>query len=217
MHSTEAKKTLIQCDFDGTITQEDVSFLLLDAFTDGSWRQLLTEYREQRISVGYFNRKAFGMIKADRETLTKFARKKARIRSGFHQLVAYCREMGFRFTIVSNGLDFYIEAILRDLGIDDIEVMATKTRFSSEGLEVAYVGPDGNQLDEDFKEAYIRSFLKQGYRVVYVGDGLSDGSPAKSAYHVFARGDLLAYCTETNLNCTPFVDLDDVVRGLKLL
>ena len=49
------KKTLIQSDFDGTITQEDVSFMLLDAFSDNDWRPLLREYRENRISVNSFN------------------------------------------------------------------------------------------------------------------------------------------------------------------
>ena len=217
MYSTEARKTLVQCDFDGTITEEDVSFLLLDAFTDGSWWQLLTKYREKKVSVNYFNTKAFGMIKADRQTLVEFAKSGVRIRPGFQQLVAYCRKRGFRFVIVSNGLEFYIDAILRDIGIHNVEVLAAKTRFSSEGLEAAYIGPDGSQLEDGFKDAYIRSFLEKDYRVIYVGDGLSDIPPAGCAQHVFARGELLAYCNGANLNCTPFIDLNDVVRGLELL
>ncbi len=40
MHLTRATKTLVQCDFDGTVTEEDVSFMLLDAFANGGWRQL---------------------------------------------------------------------------------------------------------------------------------------------------------------------------------
>ena len=40
-------KTLIQCDFDGTVTEEDVSFFLLDAFAQGDWRALLREYKEK--------------------------------------------------------------------------------------------------------------------------------------------------------------------------
>jgi 2-hydroxy-3-keto-5-methylthiopentenyl-1-phosphate phosphatase len=32
---TEIIQTLVQCDFDGTVTEEDVSFMLLDAFADG--------------------------------------------------------------------------------------------------------------------------------------------------------------------------------------
>jgi len=50
-----------------------------------------------------------------------------------------------------------------------------------------------------------------------VGNGISDIFPAKQAHHVFATGELLAYCKETNFNCTSFVDLNDVVRGLELL
>jgi len=217
MGGCEAMKTLVQCDFDGTITEKDVSFQLLDAFANGDWRQLLTEYREDKISVGYFNMKAFTMIRADRQTLLEFAKNEVRIRAGFRQLLAYCHKRGFRFVIVSNGLDFYIEAILRDIGVDNIEVLAAQTHFGPKGIEVKYIGPEGNQIQDGFKEAYIRLFLSRGYRIVYVGNGISDASSAKQAHHIFATGELLAYCKQTNLNCTPFVDLNDVVSGLELL
>jgi len=210
-------KTMVQCDFDGTITEEDVGFLLLDTFADGDWRRLLGEYRDSKIPVGVFNAKAFAMVKADRQTLIKFVKGKARIRAGFQELVTYCDRKGFQFVIVSNGLDFYIETILRDIGMENIEVFAAKTRFRPDGLEVEYIGPGGSRLESDFKEAYVRLFLGRGYRIVYVGNGISDFVPAKQAHHVFATGDLLACCKETNLNCTSFIDLNDVVRGLELL
>ncbi len=210
-------KTLVQCDFDGTITEEDMGFLLRDSFASEDGRRLLTEYREGRMSVGYFNTKAFATVEADKQTLLRFVRSKAKIRAGFHELLACCRRKGFRFVIVSNGLVFYIEAILRDTGVDNIEVMAAQTKFTPEGIEAKYMGPEGNQIQDGFKEAYIRSFLRNGYRVVYIGNGTSDASPAKQAYHIFATGQLLAYCKQTNLNCTPFVALNDVVRGLELL
>ena len=52
---------------------------------------------------------------------------------------------------------------------------------------------------------------------MYIGNGISDTLPAKQAHHIFAIGELLDYCKETNLDCTPFVDLNDVVSGLELL
>lgn len=217
MYSTEAAKTVVQCDFDGTVTEEDVSFLLLNAFTDGSWRQLLKEYREQKVAVSYFNAKAFAMIKADKQTLVEFTKGKVKIRTGFPQLVAYCQRRDFRFVIVSNGLDFYIDAILKDIGMDNIEVLAATTRFGPEGLEAIYVGPDGSKLENGLKDVYIRSFLREGYQVIYVGDGISDISPARYAQHVFARGELLTHCQKANLNCMPFDDLNDVVHKLELL
>ena len=217
MDSTKARRMLIQCDFDGTITEEDVSFILLDAFADGDWRRLFRDYQEGRISVGLFNTKAFAMVKADRQRLLESMKGKVIVRPGFHELVAYCRTKDLRFVIVSNGLDFYIEAILRDIGVENIEVFAAQTRFLPEGLQVQYIGPDGRQLNDGFKEAFVSSFLRSGYHVVYVGNGPSDVSPAKQCHHIFATGQLLASCKEMKLNCTGFNDLYDIVRKLQVL
>jgi len=217
MRSTKVVKTLVQCDFDGTITEEDMGYLLLDSFASEGWRRLLTEYRAGRMSVGRFNTQAFAMVKANRQTLLKFVRSKTKIRAGFHELLACCRRRGFRFVIVSNGLDFYIEAILKDAGVDRIEVMAAQTHFTPECIESKYIGPEGKEIQDGFKETYIRLFLSKGYRVAYVGNGISDVSPAKQAHHVFAIDELLNHCQKTNLNYTPFANLNDVVRGLELL
>jgi len=208
-------KTAVQCDFDGTVTEEDASFFLLDAFAQGDWRRLLREYREHRISVGEFNTKAFAMVKADKPTLLKELAGKIKVRAGFHELVNYCRRKGCRLVIVSNGLDFYIEATLKNLGLNNLEVHAAQASFHSEGMEVQYIGPDGKRLEDGFKEAYIQSFLKVGYRVIYVGNGDSDFAPAKYAHHVFATGELLAYCRENNLNYKSFENFIDIVRDLE--
>ena len=210
-------KTLIQCDFDGTVTEEDTSFFLLDAFAQGDWRRLLRDYKEHRISVGEFNTKAFAMVKDDKPTLLEALKGKVKVRAGFHELVNYCLKKDFRLVIVSNGLDFYIKAVLKDLGLDSIEVHAAQASFHPEGMKVQYVGPDGKRLEDNFKVAYIKSFLKLGYRIVYVGNGDSDFPPAKYAHHVFATGELLAYCRENNLNYEPFENFIDIVRYIDLL
>lgn len=210
-------KTLIQCDFDGTITEEDMGFLLLDSFAGKDWRRLLTEYREGRLSVGRFNTRAFAMVKADKQTLLNFVSSKAKVRAGFQELLAYCQRKDFRFVIVSNGMVFYIEAILSHIGIANIEILAAEAAFTGNGVDTRYIGPQGNLLQDGFKEAYVRLFLSRGYRLVYIGNGASDTVPARQANHIFATDELLAYCKETNLDCTPFTDLNDVVRGLELL
>jgi len=210
-------KTLVQCDFDGTITEEDASFFLLDTFAQGDWRRLLRDYKEHRISVGEFNTKAFAMVKDDKPTLLEALKGKVKVRAGLHGLVNYCLREGFRLVIVSNGLDFYIKAVLKDLGLENIEVHAAQASFHPEGMKVQYVGPDGERLEDGFKEAYIKSFLKLGYRVIYIGNGDSDFAPAKYAHYVFATGDLLAYCKDNNLKYKPFENFIDVVREIGLL
>jgi len=217
MPSMESRKTLVQCDFDGTVTEEDVSFLLLDAFALGDWRKSLADYRENKISVDCFNRQAFAQVKASRKTLTDFLRGKARIRSGFRELIDYCHQKGFHPVIVSNGLKFYIDIMLGDAGITDVEVFAAQTRFHPQGIKVRYIGPDGKQADNGLKELYARLFLARGYRLLYLGNGVSDIYPARLAHYVFARDDLLSLCNRENIPCTPFADLNDVVRGLERL
>ena len=210
-------KTLVQCDFDGTITEEDVSFLLLDIFAQGDWRRLLQEYKGRKISVGYFNTKAFAMVKADKQTLLQPIKSKAKMRAGLHELVDCCLKRNFRLVIVSNGLDFYIKAMLEDVGLEKLEVHAAQTQFYPEGLEVQYIGPNGKELNDSIKEAYIKLFIKQGYKVIYVGNGDSDIVPAKYAQQVFARDELLSRCKENNLEYKPFENLTDVVRELEFL
>jgi 2-hydroxy-3-keto-5-methylthiopentenyl-1-phosphate phosphatase len=208
-------KILVQSDFDGTITEEDASFFLLDAFAQGDWRQLLREYKEHRISVGEFNTRAFAMVKADKHRLLEALQGNVKVRAGFHELVDYCLNKGLRLVIVSNGLDFYIRAVLKDLGLGDVEVYAAQASFHPAGMKVRYMGPDGKRVNDGFKEAYVELFLRLGYRVIYIGNGDSDVAPAKYAHHVFATGDLLAYSKDNKLNCKPFKDFREIIKDLE--
>jgi 2-hydroxy-3-keto-5-methylthiopentenyl-1-phosphate phosphatase len=210
-------KSLVQCDFDGTITEEDAAFHLLNEFAKGDWRRVLRDYEQHRISVREFSIRAFAMIRADKRTLLAALKGKVKVRAGFDELVNYCRGRGFRFVIVSNGLDFYIRAALKEMGLEDIEVHAARPSFRSGGMKVEYVGPDGKEIQDGFKDAYIKSFLKLGYRVIYIGNGDSDIAPARSAHYVFATGDLLEFYRENNLKCQSFETFLDVVRGLELI
>lgn len=210
------KKTIVQCDFDGTVTLKDVSYLILDAYADG-WRDLLEEYRAGRLTVGVFNTRAFTMVKADRQTLLDlvFQPGAFEIRPGFTDLLAYCQRKGFDFEIVSNGVDFYIEEILRRMGLEGLRFHAATSRFHNKGLEVEYIGPDGHAVDDAFKESFTRHYADRGYRVIYIGNGESDIFPARVADHFFATDDLLALCHKTKLPCLPFKDFNDVIRGLE--
>jgi len=212
-------KLAVQCDFDGTITEEDVSFLILDTFVGNKWREMLTEYMEGRIPVGAFNKKVFAMVKADKQTQLDviFNSGRVKIRPGLKELVDYCSRHGYRFIIVSNGLTFYIDALLESLGLKNVEVFAATNDFRPDGMIASYIGPDGQEMDAGFKESYTKLLIKDSYDVVYVGNGVSDIYSSRLAIKVFATGDLLRKCEEEKLAYTPFDDLHDVVRGLETL
>ena len=156
------------------------------------------------------------MIKVDKATMLDylFTDDRVSIRPGFKELLKVCEQKGFKFVIASNGLTFYIDAVLNSIGVTGIPVFAAQTEFSPDGLKITYINPDGQQVLDKFKQSYVERHLSEGYRVVYIGDGYSDIAPASLADHVFARDDLLNHYRENSLKCMPFDDLNDVVKGL---
>jgi 2-hydroxy-3-keto-5-methylthiopentenyl-1-phosphate phosphatase len=210
-------RTLLQCDFDGTLTEGDVSFLILDRFAEGDWRAVLRDYQEGKIPVGDFNNRAFAMVKKDRTTLERLVRDEARLRPGLHELVEYCQAHDIAMTVVSNGLDFYIHTLLGYNGFGQIKIAAARTVFTPRGLDARYFDPDGRELSDEFKAFYTKQFIEQGYRVLYAGNGPSDIPASLLAEHTFATEALLEYYRREKLPHTPFTDLNDIVAGLKKL
>jgi 2-hydroxy-3-keto-5-methylthiopentenyl-1-phosphate phosphatase len=215
-----AHKTLVQCDFDGTVTIGDVGFMLLDGFASGDWRQWEKKYAAGEISVGRFNTEVFSMVTADRQTMLDYIRGRVVIRPGFSDFVTSCQQKDFRLVIVSNGLCFYIEKVLEDIGLASLEVHAATTDFRPDGLRVEYTGPDGSAVDSGPKNAYTDLFLAGGYRVIYVGDGRSDFLPAQRCNTIFAADDaggLLALCHRGNVKCHPYTSFHDIIQVMETL
>jgi 2-hydroxy-3-keto-5-methylthiopentenyl-1-phosphate phosphatase len=212
-------KTAVQLDFDGTITEEDVSFLLLDEYVGSKWRKYLEEYSSGDITVGAFNKKVFGMMQADRKTMTDFVlnNPRVKIRPGLKEFVDYCKAKGIEVVIVSNGLTFYIVALLEKLGIDGLEIHAAENVFFPGGVRVRYLGPDGEEVDAGFKETYTDYLCQKGFQVIYVGNGTSDIYPSRQAKYVCATADLLKRCQAEKLKCYPFNDFYDVIKVLENL
>lgn len=210
-------KTAVQIDFDGTVTLEDVSYLLLDTYADPSWRDILAEYSSGKIPVGMFNRRVFSLVKADRETmLTKvLTSDRVKIRKGFCEFVGFCRERGFKTSVVSNGLEFYISAIMNNLGVDGVDIYAAENEFYPGGVKVRYVGLDGQESEEGLKEAHVRCAKEQGFDIIYIGNGESDIFPARIADRVFATEDLLIKCREEDLAYTEFNTFFDIIDAIK--
>ena len=210
-------KIIIQSDFDGTLTQEDTSFLILDKFAKGDWRKILEEYRSGKISVGQFNARAFAMVRASKDDLTFLIKEKARLREDSKELIDYLKGRGFRFVIVSNGLEFYIRTMLEAAGINNVEVYASGAIITPEGIITNYTAPAGGDIDDGFKEAYTRYFKQKGYTVIYIGNGPSDAQAARLADFIFATDALLEYCQQEKLNFAPFATLDDIITCMRTL
>ena len=205
---------IIQCDFDGTITTNNISLVLREKFAIGNWRKIESDYLGGHITVEQSNKLQFALIEESREKLEAFARKNAEIRPGFLEFVRYCQESAIPFAIVSSGLDFYIEAVLDKIGASDLELHCAQTSFTKDGITVSYAGPDGGTVREGFKKKYLAWLRKRGGRVVYIGDGLSDLEAARAADCVFATGHLHSLLNTSSVRHHTFSDFHDILRQI---
>ncbi len=208
---------IIQCDFDGTIIRNNLSVLLREEYACGDWQKIDSDYLQGHITVEQSNKLQFALIKEPKERLQEFVRQHIELKPGFVEFVRYCQESAIHFTIVSSGLDFYIEPVLVEIGMPDLELHCGQTSFSRGGIDVAYYDPVGNIVNEGFKKKYLTWLKEQGTDIIYLGDGLSDLEAACQADHVFATGHLLDLLDIHSIEHSAFSDFYDVQRQIRLL
>ena len=203
---------IIQCDFDGTIITNNMSLLLREEFAAGAWRQLENDYLHGYLTVEQSNMLQFTLIKEPKEKLQEFICQHIEVRPGFLEFVRYCRDTGIPLVIVSSGLDFYIETVLTQIGMRNLELHCGQTTFGKDGIIVSYTDPAGNIINEGFKIKYLDWLRKRDTNITYIGDGLSDLEAARNADHVFATSHLLRLLNNDSIACSAFSDFFDLRR-----
>ena len=208
---------IIQCDFDGTIIRNNLSILLRENFAQGDWQKIDADYLRGNLTVEQSNELQFTCIKETKEKLQEFVRQHIEVKPGFPQFVKYCQDNGIPLVIVSSGLDFYVETVLSQIGMSDLELHCGQTSFSKDGILVSYCDPEGNIIHQGFKAKYLAWFRKRDKNIVYIGDGLSDLEAAQHADHVFATGHLLKLLSTESVACSSFSDFYDLLQQVRLL
>ena len=208
---------IIQCDFDGTIIKNNLSVLIREKYACSDWQKIEADYLHGHLTVEQSNKLQFALIKEPKERLQAFVRQHIELRPGFVEFIRYCQESAIPFAIVSSGLDFYIEPVLVEIGMPDLELHCGRTSFSRGGIDVAYYDPVGNIVSEGFKKKYLIWLKERGTNIVYLGDGLSDLEAARQADHVFATGHLLDLLDTYSIERSAFSDFYDLQRQIRLL
>ncbi len=208
---------IIQCDFDGTIIRNNLSVLLREKYACGDWQKINSDYLNGHLTVEQSNKLQFALIKEPNQRLQEFVRQNIELRPGFVEFVRHCQEGSIPFVIVSSGLDFYIEPVLKEIGMPDLELHCGQTSFGHNGIDVSYYAPEGNIINQGFKKRYLTWLKKRGTNIIYLGDGLSDLEAARQADHVFAMGHLLDLLDTHSIEHSAFSDFYDLLRQIRSL
>jgi len=213
-------KPIIVCDFDGTITQVDVTDLVLSQLAHPSWREVEQEWARGLIGSRECLKRQMALVDASARELNALIDSVA-IDPHFESFYRFVRRNRVAFHVVSDGFDLIIRRVLRNSGLNGplhngTHLFSSRLKVRGRRLESSfpYSGPPCGHDCATCKVEIIRRLRGGGNRVVFIGDGLSDQFAAQAADVVFAKRQLLAHCRQNGIPCTPFENFAELQAEL---
>ena len=204
----------VQCDFDDTLVTGNVGHSLLNAFASAKWCDIESLYSTGEITVEETNRRQFALLNVTKQTIEDHVFETAELRPGFPEFLEHCASTGLNFSVVSNGVDLYIEPALRSLFSSTAQLHSAHGKITENGISISYLDPYGIDCQNAFKLSWLRYFKSHGQKVIYIGDGKSDISAALEADYVIATSSLEDYFRSERLNYFEFKDFYDVRQAI---
>lgn len=206
---------LILIDFDGTITKNDVGALLFKTFSKAESRKIVSLWLKGEISSKECLQRECELIRISRSELRKFALSQ-KIDGKFPAFVDLCNREKIALTILSDGLDFYIELILKKNGLGELPFFSNLLKFEGRKLKPEFPYFDrGCGRCGNCKRYHLKNLKRPNQKVVYIGDGLSDRCAVTEADFVFAKNDLRRFCEEESIKHYLFHNFGDVVQTFR--
>jgi len=201
----------VLCDFDGTISKGDIGNTLFRKFAGGTeWEELIASWVRGEIGSKECLTRECRLARVTREELVALA-ESFEIDGHFAEFAHWCRAKDVPLVVVSDGLDFYIDVVLRKHGLSHLPIFANHLKFIENGIEpeFPYFGM-GCEHCGNCKGYHVRRYRARHGRVVFVGDGYSDRCALDESDLVLAKGDLERVCRESGKPCVPYRDFRDV-------
>src|SRR6516165_1861337 len=108
------RKPVVFLDFDGTISCVDVVDALLDRYADPAWERIEREWKAGRIGSRACLAGQLALVRATKSEVDELLAS-VQIDRGFLPLLDACEGAGIRSHIISDGFDFCIGRILRQV------------------------------------------------------------------------------------------------------
>jgi 2-hydroxy-3-keto-5-methylthiopentenyl-1-phosphate phosphatase len=114
-------------DFDGTISLEDTTDVILERFADPEWRKVEAEWLAGIIGSRECLARQIDLVRATPEELDSVV-EDVPLDPHFSELVALCRSHGVPLTVISDGLDRIIKKMFARAGVD-VPVLANRLEW----------------------------------------------------------------------------------------
>lgn len=204
---------VIQCDFDGTISVDDVTDALLERFARPGWRGIEAEWEAGRIGSGECMKRQVALLDMSSTELDAFLAGVA-IDPHFLSFVAAARRLGIPLQVVSDGIDHAIHRVLAQHGLDGLPVYANhlvqlderRWRLTSPNATATCVSACGTCKCE-----LLAHHTATSRKVLFVGDGRSDFCVAAKADFVLAKSRLIDHCVQNRIAHAAFANFEEAL------
>jgi len=208
----------IVSDFDGTITIDDSNGLLFLVCGNAENAQIEEDFIAGRLSNREAMLRHFDIMNISLDEYHAFLDTHIRMEPTFDAFLQRVQAEGIPFDIVSGG---FRQGIVRVLGLNRLQnvnvyandLLGTQKltpAFAMDPVCTKPFGPCGN-----CKKACLATIRqKNGRKLLYIGDGLTDRCAMEEADLLFAKGALAAYCKDENLSYVPFESFADIAAYL---
>ena len=204
-------KSIILCDFDGTIINEDSAVLVLEQFASGNWREYDDLLAADEITLEECLKRQFSTVTLSKDEISKFLRTKLTFRVGFPGFVKSCLANGIPLVIVSAGIEFIINDYLKKFGMDSIPVVAAQISFHSKGYSFRFPLLK-SQKSKNFKDDLVKQYQLKNYQVTFIGDGIGDYYAIKCADkgYVVRHSILERFCDRNRISYQSFSTFSEI-------
>ncbi len=203
------RPAVVFCDFDGTITVEDVIVAVWKRFGRPGWRETMEAILARRLSLKEGVARVFGDIpSAERQDIIDYTKGVVRFRDGFREFLVFCKEQRIDFVVASGGIDFFVAPIMAPFAPYITRMYTIPADFSGETIRLRR--PYGCETCGLCKAEVMAEFPNT-YRIL-IGDSLTDFHGAEHADLVFARDRLKAHLEWVGRPFEPFETFFDVQR-----
>ncbi|HMQ67375.1 MAG TPA: HAD-IB family phosphatase [Ignavibacteria bacterium] len=217
-------KLKIFCDFDGTVSKNDVWINTILQFINDKdkFDNVIKQFHDGNIGTRETGSLIVGLIENFSPGKFNDAIDKEEIDEYFKDFIIYCRENNFELRILSSGWDHYINRIFDsekiDLKVYSTELVLEKSEDSEYKLSTKYNYTDEYcQLCETCKRNILITNTNDldNEVSVFIGDGASDYCVSNFADIVFAKGKLASYCWKNNITYFEYKNFHDIQNKLE--
>ena len=206
-------KCRLLVDFDGTIASVDTTDQLLERFAAPAWRDIEEDWKAGRIGSRECMVRQIDLVRASQAEMDQFIAG-IEIDPEFPAFAALCERLGHSVTVVSDGLDRTVEAVLRRHCLE-LPYYANHLEWRGDDrwrLTFPYARSDCQALSGTCKCNFMSGALRE--LSIMVGDGRSDFCSAGRADLVLAKDALLEHCIKADLPYIAFADFGEATEIL---